>query len=103
MKGKMISAQVIPGLGTPDDIATEIWSLEENQIFAKIRKREVVEARMTVMWYRHDKLGMTLSKAAEPYGKDHATVVYAGRQIEALLHSDMAFRAKHEVFCQRVR
>jgi len=99
---RTINAMAIPGLKTPDEIASEIWGINPLWLPVKTRKREVVEARQVLMVYRHETLKQSQAAAAAPYGKDHATVIHSQKTVKNLLQTDRCFKEKHETFYKRV-
>lgn len=101
----MISAYVIPGIQRIpiEAIAASIWRIDVNMLTKKTRKREVVEARQVLMKYRKETMKMSLSEAAQPYGKDHATVLHAIKTVNNLKETDSNFRVKYELFLERAK
>jgi chromosomal replication initiator protein len=95
---KITNAMAIPGLKSPDEIASDIWGIHPSLLRIKNRKREVVEARQVLMVYRHKTLKKSQVEAAKPYGKDHATVIHAQKTIKNLLETDTCFTEKYERF-----
>jgi chromosomal replication initiator protein len=97
-----ISPMIAPGLKTIEQHAEEIWELEPGKLSERTRRREVVEARQTVMDYRRTHRKESLQRIADRYYMDHATVIHASKTVSALLKTDKEFRRKHELFYERV-
>lgn len=95
----------IPGLRSREEIAADIWGITPDQICQKrerTRKREVVEARMTLMWHRNQRLNMSQAKAAEKYGLTHCATIHACKMVSSLIVSDKNFASRFERFCKMV-
>jgi chromosomal replication initiation ATPase DnaA len=102
MKQTKINPMAIPGLSTIEDVAASIWEIEKADLFAKIRKREVVEARQSLMKFRNENMGHSLASAAKYYGLDHCTAIHAIRTVDILRDTDKSFRSRHDLFIERV-
>jgi hypothetical protein len=68
------------------------------EVVEKQRCREEIykEFRFFHMIFRNKIMNLTLSQAGAIYGKDHATVLYANKQICLWVKSDRRFREKYE-------
>lgn len=102
----MKSYMSIPGI--PDQskmidlTAARIWEIDPDKLRIRTRKREVAEARMVCMNYRHTVLKMTLAKSSEPYDLNHDMTVYEINKIKDLLEVDKQFAIKYEQFMKQV-
>lgn len=96
----------IPGLKTHDElideIAAKIWEIPVERLKTKTRKREVVEARMTLMVYRNRKLKMSQNASACKYGLGHGSTIHACKTVDSLLQTDKNFKNKYEEFCEKI-
>ena len=83
---------------TIDDIIQTVCShygLETSAIHTKSRKREVVQARQIAMYLAKTYTDLSASKIGHLIGnKDHATVLYACKNIKELKEVDKAFQAE---------
>ena len=86
------------------NIVCDYYSLLEDEIKEKTRKREIVQARQIAM-----KLSYELCKNAplsyigkKLGGKDHATVLYAIRTVSNLIESDREYRKEYEAILKKV-
>lgn len=62
-------------------IAGNICGVNPELLFVETRKSEVALARQFCMSLRMERLKFTCEKAAERYGKDHSTALYAKKSI----------------------
>ncbi|MBV5347533.1 hypothetical protein JZU46_04880 [bacterium] len=90
-KNQEISPYAVPGVIVFDSIdliqsiVCDLYHVKSLKGNAKIRLGELVEARQICMalYYHLFKVrGATLSDAAAPFGKDHATVIHAKKTIK---------------------
>jgi len=92
-----INPYIIPGLKNLDEIVCQAFEITMEQLKAPDRKRDGVDARKFVMWYRKNNSKLSLSKIGEIYaGRDHATVLAAAKKYEELFETDKRFRQKCE-------
>jgi chromosomal replication initiation ATPase DnaA len=98
----MISPYVIPALKTPEEIAAETWNITTDQLYQRTRKREVVEARSTLIYYRNQKLKLKQAISAGKYGLNHSSTDHIVKQIKIWLEVDKQFRSKFELFKSKV-
>lgn len=104
--GRPIEWRTIPGYmeRTPETIAAKLWNLEDPRVlYQKTNKREITEARMTIMWDKHKRENQSLEEAAAPFGLSRGATQYAGRTISNLTHSSREFREKYEAFQNAVQ
>jgi chromosomal replication initiation ATPase DnaA len=88
------TAYIAPGLKTIEDIAAEVWEIDTADLYVNTRRREVVEARQTLISFRQTHMGQTNNKAAGTYRRDHSTAVYAKKTVRTLIETDRAFKTR---------
>lgn len=84
-------------IGVDDIIRTvcQHYGLETSAIHNKSRKREVVQARQIAMYLAKTYTDLSASKIGRLIGnKDHATVLYACKNVKELREVDKAFQAE---------
>ncbi|OQB81418.1 MAG: Chromosomal replication initiator protein DnaA [Bacteroidetes bacterium ADurb.Bin123] len=98
-----ISIYAIPGLmiKNPTDIidraVCNVWNISQDRLREKTRKREVVEARQTAMYFYRKKSTYSLKEIGALLGNfDHATVIYGCRNVKNLVETDKVFFEKFE-------
>lgn len=104
--GRPVEMRIIPGFVDmiPETIAARIWKLPNKELlFKRTRLREVVEARMVLLWYRNQSVGQSQAKSAAVYGMDHCATIHAGKKISEFLETDKQFRARYEEFTNAVK
>ena len=83
---------------TIEDIISKVcahYNIEENAIFKKTRKREIVQVRQISMYLAKKHTGYSSAKIGQIVGnRDHATVVHACKIIKNQLEVDKAFHAE---------
>lgn len=67
-----------------DKILSEVMTFYQVNIFNKSRERKVCFPRQVAMSLLISFGGMTLDSIGQLFSKDHATVLYAKRQVEKL-------------------
>ena len=80
------------------EIASKATFTNQSESNGKTRHSEMVQARQLVMWYAVRKLQYSYRIAADIYGQDHATAVYAIKQIEK---SDKFKKNEHSAMHKR--
>ncbi len=80
-------------------VVCDYFGLPVDQIHAKTRKREVVQARQVAMYFSKKHTKSSLATIGLQCGnKDHATVLHACKTIANLIDTDKQFRAyAHEI------
>ena len=92
-----LTAYVIPGIKTLDDIIAEAFETTIELMKAPGRKREGMDARRFAMWYRKKTTKDSLTKIGSYYSnRDHATVLNASKTAIILKETDKKFRIKAE-------
>ena len=91
-----ISIYAIPGINTPpEQIICECFGINRSMLFAKTRKREVVEARHFYFYMKIRENGYSgYSKLGMETGFDHSTLIYAVKNVYNLLMTDKTFQGK---------
>lgn len=84
-----------------DAIAAEIWGIGIEELDVKLRKREVVEARMVLMEYHYNQ-GKSTTQSAQKYGLKYGAVGHAKKTINSLKEVNRDFRRKYEAFYERI-
>lgn len=83
---------------TIEDIISKVcahYNIEENAIFKKTRKREIVQVRQISMYLAKKHTGYSSAKIGQIVGnRDHATVVHACKIIKNQQEVDKAFHAE---------
>lgn len=78
--------------------AANTFGCLEMEMFTKLRKREVVNARMFVYVYTVRELAWSNTRAGKVFGKDHATVLNAIKVFDGWYETDKTFREQYEQF-----
>ena len=78
--------------------AANTFGCLEIEMFSKLRKREVVNARMFVYVYTVRELAWSNSRAGKVFGKDHATVLNAIKVFDGWYQTDKIFKEQYEQF-----
>ncbi len=74
-------------------IACEYFSIPEDAVRAKTRKREIVQARQVAMYFCKQMTQHSLKTIGLHFGgRDHSTVIHAKQSIEDLMETDPKFR-----------
>lgn len=81
-KKKMTAREVV------SKVCGLLGNVTADEVMSKSREYRIVVARQLVMWYIVKVLNLTLSEAGRMFGKSHATVSYAVRQVETILESN---------------
>lgn len=93
-----VSVYAIPGIEKFDKIIiANAFGIDVNDLFARTRKREIVEARHFYFWYQIKILKKSLSEEGRKLGFDHATINHAVKTVEDLMETDKEFRDKAEL------
>jgi len=95
-----VSPYILPGLTKTEKSADYIiarvcekFGITREQLTATTRKREIAEPRQVAM-YMLRSLGLSYAQVGSIFNKDHATVVYATKQVRNLLSYDNEFKSK---------
>lgn len=83
---------------TIEEIVSKVckhFGLDESVIFAKTRKKDVVQARQIAMYLAKKHTDQTISRIGKMIGnKDHATVIHSINQIKDILDINKPFEAE---------
>ncbi len=75
-------------------VVCDYFNLNVERLQSKTRKREVVQARQIAMYFSKNLTSSSLSAiGAAIGGKDHATVLYACRQVSNFVETDREFKS----------
>ncbi len=75
-------------------VVCDYFNLNVEKLQSKTRKREVVQARQIAMYFSKNLTSSSLSAiGAAIGGKDHATVLYACRQVNNFVETDREFKS----------
>ncbi len=76
------------------NVVCNYFNINVNRLQSKTRKREVVQARQIAMYFSKNLTSSSLSAiGAAIGGKDHATVLYACRQVNNFMETDREFKS----------
>lgn len=79
------------------EVICKHFNLNKDQLYAKSRKREYVQARQIAMYLSKKYLNIPLSKIGMLIaGKDHSTVIYSCNKVQDLMAVDKNFKADIE-------
>ena len=67
------------------------YRITKDELLSKKRNREFVESRQIIMYAMREKFGYTFREAGAYFGKDHATAIYAIRNIKGIMQTDKDF------------
>ena len=87
-------------LPTPALVISQVckfYSVEESVLRGTLKKKNIAEARQMAMYLIRNLTNLSLPDIGKEFGKDHTTVLYAIRRIEA------ALKAKDEAITNNVR
>jgi len=74
-------------------IICDAFNINPDDLFKRIRKSEIIEARHFFWWYKITKEGYG-PNIAEKYGFDHATAIYAKKSINNFRETNKEFFKK---------
>ncbi len=75
-------------------VVCDYYGLPIDQIYAKTRKREIVQARQVAMYFAKKHTKSSLATIGQQCGnKDHATVLHACKTVSNLMDTDKEFKA----------
>jgi chromosomal replication initiator protein len=74
--------------------ASVIFELDKDKIMSQSRKREIVMARQAIMYVARNRTKNKLEYIAQYFGKNHATVIHACKQVENLIEFDDEYNRK---------
>jgi len=75
-----------------EDLFCTHFGVENASIYKVTRKREIMSTRQVVMWAIKNTYDLGLSNIGRRYGKDHATVLHACKQVNGRLATERIFR-----------
>ena len=85
-------------------IVCSYYNLSEEQLLAKTRKREIVQARYLSMYFAKMFTKCSLTGIGTQIGKkDHATVLYACKMVNNLIATDKQFRMQAEEIEKKIK
>ena len=105
-KSISISCYVYPGLSVDwkrnqdkvIDAVCSFYKLTRTMLMDKCRHRNIVEPRYVAMWLLRKNTTYTLSEIGLIFRKDHATVLYACKQVENWREFDSDFNERTKGF-----
>lgn len=86
---------------TPEMInkaAAQVWGVEVEDLFKKTRRREIVEPRQVIQYYRYSVLSERPGRIATDTKVNHATVIHAAKTMADLLETDKYLKHKYTEF-----
>lgn len=85
------------------EVVCEFYGLKKEEILSPVRKKELVLARQTAMYFLREKLKLSLPSIGIKMGnKDHTTVRYGCEKIGEKLKKDLEFQKEIEVIEERL-
>ncbi len=87
-------------LPTPALIISQVckfYSVEENVLRGTLKKKNIAEARQIAMYLIRNLTNLSLPDIGKEFDRDHTTVLYAIRRVEALV------KAKDETMMNNIR
>lgn len=84
-------------------IVCDFYSIKLTDIKARRRTKDVALPRQVAMYVSKQVTNSSLSDIGKHFGKDHATVIYACRQIEEKMNMDESFGRTIESLLQRIK
>jgi len=85
-------------------IVSEYFNIKASDIKSKKRTKEISNARQISMYLCKKTTNMSLTEIGNSFGgKDHATVIYACKQIDERLKGDEGFNKLIEVLVKRIK
>ena len=85
-------------------VVCSYYNLSEEQLLAKTRKREIVQARYLSMYFAKMFTKCSLTGTGTQIGKkDHATVLYACKTVNNLMATDKQFRMQAEEIEKKIK
>jgi len=67
------------------------YKITKEELLSDTRRRHIVEPRQIALFAMHKKYGYTSQGAGDYFGKDHATVLYASKNIKGIMETDKEF------------
>jgi chromosomal replication initiator protein len=93
----------IPGLKTPDEIASDIWEVPIELLKMHVRNRDVVECRQVLLNHLREMTNLSLVDVGAKYNVDRNTVKHACKTVADLRETNEEFKRKYELFMKHVR
>jgi len=81
----------------------EIHYLDYERLFAKGRKREVVDARAQLSSFLYTKLKYSFTRVGNFFNRDHSTIIHAVDLHEGQMTTNRDYALKYVEFCERVK
>lgn len=69
----------------------KVYGHDLNHYMQRCRQREFVEVRQMAMYLYRQETGFSLHEIGKIFGKHHATIIFAIKQVEGLRSVDVAF------------
>ena len=85
------------------NFAAEYFHISVKDMVSKSRKREIVQARMTVMNVLYVNKGISVTRIGQLFNRDHTTVVNAKKVVANLIETDPNFQAAYNHFVDQLR
>ena len=67
------------------------YKITKEELLSDTRRRHIVEPRQIALFAMHKKYGYTSIAAGKYFDKDHATVLYAVKNIKGIMETDKDF------------
>ncbi|MCD5397037.1 MAG: chromosomal replication initiator protein DnaA, partial [Candidatus Pacebacteria bacterium] len=81
----------------------DFYGLKKEGLFSQSKKKEVVKPRQVAMYLLRKETTMSYSGIAEKFNrKDHTTIIYACKQIEAKIENDDNYKQEIDLIKQRI-
>lgn len=97
-----MNAYTAPGILETQSIinaaAAEIWGVPVELLFTRTRKREILEPRQVIQYYRYTILQHSPTKIGRETGVDEATIHNSVKSITNLLSTDKRLNKKYKLF-----
>ena len=87
-----ITNPVNDDLKRADDIICHEFCVTYDDLHRRTRLRHIVEARQMAMYVRRKIFNLSLHQSANDFGLNHATALWAVRQVEVLICNDKLFQ-----------
>jgi chromosomal replication initiator protein len=85
-------------------VAAEYYSIKIDDMSAKIRTKEIANARQVAMYLARELTDSSLPKIGEGFGgRDHTTVLYAYEKIKAVSKSDLSLQEAIKKITQKLK
>ena len=97
-----MNAYTAPGILETQSIinaaAAEVWGVPVELLFTKTRKREILEPRQVIQYYRYIILEQSPTKIGRETNVDESTIFNSAKTIANLLETDQRLNRKYKLF-----